>query len=154
MRKKVILFLIVIIVFSFYSYRFYDLRFKNNAYYLEEYEKISTKYVYDIKEERGRILDRNGKVLIDNKKINVITFRLINNPDTTYLINLASKLMNILDLTEEASSDELKKYYLLTESTDYLLTVNEFGKSASKDELLKYCKVDLDSMVERIKSLI
>ena len=50
MRKKVILFLIVIIVFSFYSYRFYDLRFKNNAYYLEEYEKISTKYVYDIKE--------------------------------------------------------------------------------------------------------
>ena len=66
MRKKVILFLIVIIVFSFYSYRFYDLRFKNNAYYLEEYEKISTKYVYDIKEERGRILDRNGKVLIDN----------------------------------------------------------------------------------------
>ena len=122
MRKKVILFLIVIIVFSFYSYRFYDLRFKNNAYYLEEYEKISTKYVYDIKEERGRILDRNGKVLIDNKKINVITFRLINNPDTAYLINLASKLMNILDLTEEASSDELKKYYLLTESTDYLLT--------------------------------
>ena len=122
MRKKVILFLIVIIVFSFYSYRFYDLRFKNNAYYLEEYEKISTKYVYDIKEERGRILDRNGKVLIDNKKINVITFRLINNPDTIYLINLASKLMNILDLTEEASSDELKKYYLLTESTDYLLT--------------------------------
>ena len=66
MRKKVILFLIVIIVFSFYSYRFYDLRFKNNAYYLEEYEKISTKYVYDIKEERGRILDRNGKVLASN----------------------------------------------------------------------------------------
>ena len=128
MRKKVILFLIVIIVFSFYSYRFYDLRFKNNAYYLEEYEKISTKYVYDIKEERGRILDRNGKVLIDNKKINVITFRLINNPDTIYLINLASKLMNILDLTEEASSDELKKYYLLTESTDYLLTKEDKEK--------------------------
>ena len=128
MRKKVILFLIVIIVFSFYSYRFYDLRFKNNAYYLEEYEKISTKYVYDIKEERGRILDRNGKVLIDNKKINVITFRLINNPDTAYLINLASKLMNILDLTEEASSDELKKYYLLTESTDYLLTKEDKEK--------------------------
>ena len=39
-------------------------------------------------------------------------------------------------------------------STDYLLTVNEFGKSASKDEVLKYYKLDLDSMVERIKSLI
>ena len=62
--------------------------------------------------------------------------------------------MKVLLDGKEASSDELKKYYLLTESTDYLLTVNEFGKSASKDELLKYCKVDLDSMVERIKSLI
>ena len=39
-------------------------------------------------------------------------------------------------------------------STDYLLTVNEFGKSASKEEILKYYKLDLDSMVERIKSLI
>lgn len=36
--------------------------------------------------------------------------------------------MNILDLTEEASSDELKKYYLLTESTDYLLTKEDKEK--------------------------
>lgn len=39
-------------------------------------------------------------------------------------------------------------------STDYLLNINEFGKSASKEEILKYYKLDLDSMVERIKSLI
>ena len=39
-------------------------------------------------------------------------------------------------------------------STDYLLTINEFGKSASKDEILKYYKLDLDSILERIKSLI
>lgn len=39
-------------------------------------------------------------------------------------------------------------------STDYLLTIDKFGKSASKDDVLKYCKVDIDSMIERIKSLI
>lgn len=39
-------------------------------------------------------------------------------------------------------------------STDYLLTVNEFGKSASKEEILKYYKLDIDSIIERIKSLI
>ena len=39
-------------------------------------------------------------------------------------------------------------------STDYLLTISEFGKSASKEEILKYYKLDLDSIIERIKSLI
>ena len=43
--------------------------------------------------------------------------------------------MNILDLTEEASSDELKKYYLLTESTDYLLTKED-------KEKIKYRSLD------------
>jgi transketolase len=40
------------------------------------------------------------------------------------------------------------------ESSDYLLTVDKFGKSGSKDEVLNYCEVDLESMLERIKSLI
>ena len=128
MRKSVILFFLIILTFGLFTYRFYDLRFKNNAYYLEEYNRISTKYVYDIKEERGRILDTNGRVLIDNKKVNVITFRLINNPSTDYLINLATKLMNILNLNTEATSQELKKYYLLTENTDYLLTKEDKKK--------------------------
>ena len=70
MQKKVILFLFLLLIFGLFSYRFYDLRFKNNTYYLKEYSKVSTKYVYDIKEERGRILDNKGRVLVDNKKNN------------------------------------------------------------------------------------
>lgn len=160
MRKKIILFLLLISIFSFFSYRFYDLRFKNNAYYLEKYAKISTKYVYDIKEERGRILDSKGRILIDNKKNNVITFRLINNPTTDYLINLASKLINILGLTDEATKEELKKFYLLTESTDYLLTKEDREKikyrSLNSDDIynLKLNRLDKEinkySLKERI----
>lgn len=135
MRKNVLLLFFLSLIFGLFIYRFYDLRFKNNAYYLDEYEKVSTKYVYDIKEERGKILDTKGRILIDNKKINVITFRLINNPSTDYLINLASKLISILNLSEEASRDELKKFYLLTENTDYLLTKED-------KEKIKYRSID------------
>ena len=110
MRKKVILFLIVIIVFSFYSYRFYDLRFKNNAYYLEEYEKISTKYVYDIKEERGRILDRNGKVLIDNKKINVFTNSYFDNVINNYDDNLKKIGVKNINISSIDTAKD-KEYY-------------------------------------------
>ena len=39
-------------------------------------------------------------------------------------------------------------------SSDYLFTIDEFGVSASKDDVLKYEKVDTDSIVEKIKSLL
>ena len=39
-------------------------------------------------------------------------------------------------------------------SSDYLFTVDRFGISASKDDILKYSKVDIDSIVGRIKSLL
>lgn len=153
MRKSVILFFLIILTFGLFTYRFYDLRFKNNAYYLEEYNRISTKYVYDIKEERGRILDTNGRVLIDNKRVNVITFRLINNPSTDYLINLATKLMNILNLNTEATSQELKKYYLLTENTDYLLTKEDKEKikyrTLNNDDIYNLKMERLDSEINK-----
>lgn len=39
-------------------------------------------------------------------------------------------------------------------SSDYLFTVDKFGKSGSKDEVLNYLEVNLDNIVERIKKLI
>ena len=143
MKKKCFLFIIVVLIFGLFTYRFYDLRIKNHDYYLNLYEKATTKYLYGLTDYRGRILDTNGKVLIDNKKINIITYRLINNPDTDYLITLAYKLINILNLTDEATKDELKKYYLLTENTNYLLT------NIDKDNL-KYRKIT-DTEIEKIK---
>ncbi len=143
MKKKCFLLIIVILIFGLFTYRFYDLRIKNHDYYLNLYEKATTKYFYGLTDYRGRILDTNGKVLIDNKKINIITYRLINNPDTDYLINLAYKLISILNLTDEATKDELKKYYLLTENTNYLLT------NIDKDNL-KYRKIT-NAEIEKIK---
>lgn len=39
-------------------------------------------------------------------------------------------------------------------SSDYLFTIDKFGKSASKDEIVKYCEVDIETIIEKIKSLI
>ncbi len=40
------------------------------------------------------------------------------------------------------------------ESSDYLFTIDSFGKSASKEDVVKYCEVDIETIIERIKSLI
>ena len=39
-------------------------------------------------------------------------------------------------------------------SSDYLFTVDKFGISASKEDVLKYSQVDIDTIVEKIKSLL
>lgn len=39
-------------------------------------------------------------------------------------------------------------------SSDYLFTIDKFGKSGSKDEVLNYFEVNLENIIERIKSLI
>jgi len=158
MYKKIIY--LVIIVFIIYIVRFISLRYINNDYYVDLYNKKSTKYVYGIREYRGRILDTNGRVIVDNKKINVITYRLINNPDTTYLIDLSIKLSKILNITEEASLDELKKFYLETEDTSSLVSEDDYYKYKhriiSYDELeqLKYDNLTSDKLNYNLKTRI
>ena len=39
-------------------------------------------------------------------------------------------------------------------SSDYLFTIDKFAISASKEDVLKYCRLDSDMIVERIKSLL
>ena len=39
-------------------------------------------------------------------------------------------------------------------SSDYLFTINRFGTSASKEDVLKYMNLDLNTIIEKIKSLL
>lgn len=39
-------------------------------------------------------------------------------------------------------------------SSDYLFTVDKFGVSASKDDVVKYCEVDIETIIKKIKSMI
>ena len=77
MKKIYIIILIILTIIV--TYRFVDLRYNKHNYYLDEYNKINNKTIYDINQNRGKILDRNGIVLVDNIGINTIIYRNINN---------------------------------------------------------------------------
>lgn len=119
--KKVYLFLLTILV-GIISFRYVYLAYYKHDYYYEKYLTASHKVVYGLNAPRGRILDRNGKVLVDNIGINTIVFHKLNGIDTT---EVATLLNQILPDIEEASIDEQKEYYFKYNDTDFLLTERE-----------------------------
>lgn len=125
--------------------RVFFLRFIKHDFYYQEYLTKTNKIVYGINAPRGRILDRNGKVLVDNVGVNTITYYKIGDYDE---YEMATKLSAILDDIPLATTEELKNFYLYTEETDFLLTEEEqhdfeYRKlSLEEVEALKLARLD------------
>ena len=73
---------------------------------------------------RGRILDTNGKVLVDNRAIKAIYYTKLKGITLEDETLIADTLSRIIDVPE-ASIDMQKKYYLLVNNTNNLITDEE-----------------------------
>ena len=130
---------IILILSLITSTRYLYISVYKHQYYNKQYLSITNKIVYGINAPRGRILDRNGKVLVDNIGINTIVFRKINGISTHEI----SKILNNIIDVEPASIDIQKEYYLNHEDTEELLTKEE-------KELYERRKLSLQE-IERLK---
>lgn len=106
---------IIIIRYSYIAY------YKHEEYY-EKYLNATNKIVYGLNAPRGRILDRNGKILVDNIGINTIVFHKLEGVDTK---EIASILNKMLPDVAPASEEEQQEYYLKYNDTNFLLTEEE-----------------------------
>ena len=135
---KKLYYIILCILISIISFRYYQLHFKKHEYYLEKYNNLTTKLVYGTTAPRGRILDRNGKILVDNIGTHTIFYHNLSDIDE---LEIAKTLNNILITKEEPTIEELKKYYMQNNDTDYLLTEEE-------KESFKYRKLSIKEVEE------
>ncbi|MGN1337628.1 MAG: penicillin-binding transpeptidase domain-containing protein [Candidatus Coprovivens sp.] len=129
-------FIILISLLLIITYRFISLRYINHDYYIEEYLKLTNKLVYGTTTPRGKILDRNGKILVDNIGIPSIIYRNINNDNIDELVNT---IYPILSDIEQASIEEQQNYYLEHNNYLELLTEKELedynNRKINKEEL-------------------
>ena len=87
----------IIVVFNFMN---------NNSY------SVTDEYVYGLTAPRGRILDVNGNILVDNKQIKVIianTYGLIEQE----IIESVKELAKIINIDGNVSEYNLKYYYYI-----------------------------------------
>lgn len=124
MKKKVI-YGLLIAFFIICSFKLVSI-LKNKEYYTKLLDEKTNIYVYGISAPRGRILDCNGKVLVDNIGIKTIYYNKIKGITKSKELEIAGLLANILTV-DEATIDELKEYYLINNNGGkYLITDEEY----------------------------
>lgn len=112
----------------------------NHEYYSNALSDKTDIYVYGESAPRGRILDVNGNVLVDNKEIYVINYVKTDESSYSNELSTAYLLAEVLDYTL-ASDSELCNYLIDINSSDYLLTDAEIT-------LVDERKLDSDSVLE------
>ena len=142
MLKKITLitiYLIIIIYIIIINTKYHD-------YYYNELIKRTEIYVYGSSAPRGRILDRNGYVLVDNYGIKTIYYSKISNISVSDEVDIAYKLANLIEV--ETNIDSFKTFWLVNNNNgDNLITKEEWDKynkrKITKEEIkkLKYSRV-------------
>lgn len=134
MKKKVI-YGLLIAFFIICSFKLVSI-LKNKEYYTKLLDEKTNIYVYGISAPRGRILDCNGKVLVDNIGIKTIYYNKIKGITKSKELEIAGLLANILSV-DEATIDELKEYYLINNNGGKYLITDEEHKLFEERKITK-----------------
>ena len=87
---------------------------------------------------------------IDSRVVSMPCMELYNVQPNSYKQELFPKNIPIF-VIEYGSNFGLEKF---VPSSNYLFTINKFGICASKEDVLKYMNLDMNTMIEKIKSLL
>ncbi len=112
-----------IIIFSLYQ-----TIFVKKEYYSNIYQTKTNTYVESLSTPRGRILDVNGRVLVDNIGVKTIVYRKVENITLEQEIQIAMELADLLEFQKQASVRELKKFWMVKnpEATKQLIKETEY----------------------------
>lgn len=142
--KKISIYGIVILLFLFIIFMLGYINIYKHNFYARKLDDKQNKYISLTSAPRGRILDRNGNILVDNIGVKTIVYKKSNSVKKTDEIEIAKKLADLITLDYNESIRELKDYYILLnkEKTDNLITDKEYdlynNRKLSNDDLYKY----------------
>lgn len=155
MRKEIVLKIFILFLNLIVIIRLFDISIIKHDFYLGKSSEILNSYFYGPSAPRGRILDKKGRILVDNKGIKVLTFKKNSKTD---IHALCEKLSHILDMPNVSVSPRDKKkyfYFVNKEKVDALLDSKMIDKYKSSlitaTELEEYKHTFIsDSDIEKI----
>lgn len=130
--KKNVLYIILLI---------YSIIFIRIFYIMQNKQIVKDTYIEGLTAPRGRILDINGNILVDNIGVKSLIFHKLN-LSTNDCLNISKKLSEVLEINPNNTDYNLRYYYYLNHKTEInsktpqeLLTKYNERKITSKDLL-------------------
>lgn len=118
-KRYNILIILIIIVMSILAFSLYNIQVLNHDYYVSKVKKLNQNIVYGNTAPRGRIYDRNGNLIVDNKGVKVIYYKKLAGMKTKDEINVAYLLAKLIDLDySKMSLKELKDFWIKNNSKE------------------------------------
>jgi len=149
-KRYLLVILVIILVFSLITVRLFKLQVLDTEVYEEKLVAATEKYVDGESSPRGRIYDRNYKLLVDNEAIKTIYYKKEEGVTTDKEIKLSYELADMLDVDYSKLSVKILKTFW------YKNHKEEANDKITKAERKKYSErklsdSDLETMIyERI----
>jgi len=139
MKKYIVIFIVLINLIILFKVSYLNI---HNNYNLQN------TYVEGLTAPRGRILDINGNILVDNKGFKALIFNKLNIGNSA-VIEITIKLADILDIKESIDDYNLRYYY-------YQLNKSKVDNLVSNETLEKYNtrKITSQELLEEKLNLI
>ena len=111
-------FLIVILFIAMFVlvYNLYNVQIVNTYIYKKKLHDLTHKYTYGSTAPRGRIYDRNGELIVDNKATRVIYYKKDSNITSKEEISNAYKLADLIDLDCSKLTDKMIKNFWIAKN--------------------------------------
>ena len=154
MLKKIIL---LTIIFLIIIVRIININVVNKNKYIDLYDRKVNNYVYGYSSPRGRILDRNGKVLVDNIGIKTLFYKKQKNVKQKDELEIAYKLAEIINI--KINNNVLKEFWIIKNNNGEELLTNEEKKLYELRKLnsddIKKLKLDriTDDMLDKFNEI-
>ena len=137
-KRYVFLIFIIILVFSGISARLFQLQVLETEEYGEKLISATEKIVEGESTPRGRIYDRNQKLLVDNEAIKTIYYKKESGVTVKEELALAKKLAEMLEIDYSKISEKMLKTFW------YQNHPEEAKKKITSEEKQKYSERKLD----------
>ena len=149
MNKRIKIFeIIIIIVLSFLIIYLFYLQVLKRKYYSIKLKELVNIHIDGNTAPRGKIYDRNGKLLVDNKKVRTLYYYKGKNKEDEEL-DISKKLSKILDIQDKGNTNTYKEYWILNNKDVAYKKITE-----EEYKLRKYRKLTDEDLYKLIKDRI
>lgn len=148
-KRYIIMIIIICIVMIVLGLNLFFIQVIKHDFYVNKVEQLNRNVIFSNSTPRGRIYDRNGKIIVDNESVKVIYYEKPNGVTTKEEIEVAYKVADMIEIDYEIKINDLKKFWILNnkEESNNLITDEEWQLLEER----KLTNLDIENLkIERI----